>query len=60
VLSERDLATVDEAVSLEQATRPVTGADLRHLTVSRAGRVVGVISIRDVLAVLLEAAASLV
>lgn len=40
--------------------RAITGAELRRLTVSREGGVIGVSSICDVVAALLEIAASLV
>lgn len=38
----------------------MTGAGLGHVTVSREGGVIGVVSIRGVVAALLEAVASLV
>jgi CBS domain-containing protein len=53
-----DLVTVDEKVSIEDASRTMSEAELRHLTVSRDGEVIGVVSIRDLLAALLEEAAS--
>jgi CBS domain-containing protein len=53
-----DLVTVDEKVSVEDAARTMSEAELRHLTVARDGEVVGVVSIRDVVAALLEETAS--
>jgi CBS domain-containing protein len=53
-----DLVTVDEKVSVEDAARTMSEAELRHLTVARDGEVIGVVSIRDVVAALLEEAAS--
>jgi CBS domain-containing protein len=53
-----DLVTVDEKVSVEEAARTMSEAELRHLTVAREGEVVGVVSIRDVVAALLEEAAA--
>jgi CBS domain-containing protein len=53
-----DLVTVDEKVSVEDAARTMSEAELRHLTVARDGEVVGVVSIRDVVAALLEEAAA--
>jgi CBS domain-containing protein len=53
-----DLVTVDEKVSVEDSARTMSEAELRHLTVARDGEVIGVVSIRDVVAALLEDAAS--
>jgi CBS domain-containing protein len=53
-----DLVTVDEKVSVEDAARTMSEAELRHLTVARDGEVIGVVSIRDVVAALLEETAS--
>jgi CBS domain-containing protein len=53
-----DLVTVDESVSIEQAARTMSEAELRHLTVARGGEVIGVVSIRDVVAALLDQAAA--
>jgi CBS domain-containing protein len=53
-----DLVTVDEKVSVEDAARTMSEAELRHLTVAREGEVIGVVSIRDVVAALLEEAAA--
>jgi CBS domain-containing protein len=53
-----DLVTVDEAVSIDAAARTMSEAELRHLTVSRDGEVIGVVSIRDVVIALLEEAAA--
>jgi CBS domain-containing protein len=53
-----DLVTVDEKVSVEEAARTMSEAELRHLTVAREGEVVGVVSIRDVVAALLEEASA--
>jgi CBS domain-containing protein len=53
-----DLVTVDESVSIDAAARTMTEAELRHLTVARDGEVIGVVSIRDVVAALLEETAT--
>jgi CBS domain-containing protein len=53
-----DLVTVDEAVSIDAAARTMSEAELRHLTVSREGEVIGVVSIRDVVAALLDETAA--
>jgi CBS domain-containing protein len=53
-----DLVTVDEKVSVEEAARTMSEAELRHLTVAREGEVIGVVSIRDVVAALLEESAA--
>jgi CBS domain-containing protein len=53
-----DLVTVDEAVSIDAAARTMSEAELRHLTVSREGEVIGVVSIRDVVTALLEETAA--
>jgi CBS domain-containing protein len=53
-----DLVTVDESVSIDAAARTMTEAELRHLTVARDGEVIGVVSIRDVVAALLEETAA--
>jgi CBS domain-containing protein len=53
-----DLVTVDEKTTVEEAARTMSEAELRHLTVARDGEVIGVVSIRDVVAALLEEAAS--
>jgi CBS domain-containing protein len=51
-----DLVTVDEAVPIVDAATTMSEAELRHLTVARGGEVIGVVSIRDVVAALLEEA----
>jgi CBS domain-containing protein len=53
-----DLVTVDEGVSIDEAARTMSEAELRHLTVARDGEVFGVISIRDVVSALLEETAA--
>jgi CBS domain-containing protein len=53
-----DLVTVDEATTIDAAARTMSEAELRHLTVSREGEVIGVISIRDVVMALLEETAA--
>jgi CBS domain-containing protein len=53
-----DLVTVEESVSIEQAAMTMSEAELRHLTVARGGEVIGVVSIRDVVAALLDEAAA--
>jgi CBS domain-containing protein len=52
-----DLVTVDESASIDAAARTMSEAELRHLTVAREGEVIGVVSIRDVVAALLEESA---
>jgi CBS domain-containing protein len=49
-----DVLKVEESVSVREAARAMTEAGIRHLAVSRNDVVTGVVSIRDVLAVLLE------
>jgi CBS domain-containing protein len=53
-----DLVTVDEGVSIDEAARTMSEAELRHLTVARDGEVFGVVSIRDVVSALLEETAA--
>jgi CBS domain-containing protein len=53
-----DLVTVDESATIDAAARTMSEAELRHLTVSRDGEVIGVISIRDVVMALLEETAA--
>jgi CBS domain-containing protein len=53
-----DLVTVDEKVSIDAAARTMSEAELRHLTVAREGEVIGVVSIRDVVAALLDETAA--
>lgn len=52
-----DLLTIDERASVLEAARAMAAAEIRHIAVARKGVVTGVLSIRDVLAVLIEAQA---
>ncbi|MEX2328461.1 MAG: CBS domain-containing protein [Nitriliruptoraceae bacterium] len=54
-VSSTDVLTVDEDTSIADAAREMTDAQIRHLAVSRKAVVTGVVSIRDVLAVYLDA-----
>ena len=47
-----DLVAVDEAESIIEAATTMSAAELRHLAVTRDGEVVGVISVRDIVDVL--------
>ena len=49
-----DLVTIDEKASIAQAASTMAVAEVRHLAVERDGVVVGVVSVRDVLTVLVE------
>lgn len=49
-----DVIQVEEAVSILDAAATMSEAQVRHLAVARRGVVTGVVSIRDVVAVLLE------
>ncbi|MEX1164044.1 MAG: CBS domain-containing protein [Nitriliruptor sp.] len=49
-----DLLTVDESTSVRDAMRAVLEAEVRHLVIERGGVIVGVVSIRDLAAALLE------
>jgi CBS domain-containing protein len=49
-----DIVAVDEAVSIADAAATMAAAEVRHLAVSRRGEIVGVISARDLIAVLAE------
>ena len=50
-----DLLTIDEQSSVIEAARAMAAAEIRHIAVARKGVVTGILSIRDVLAVMLEA-----
>jgi CBS domain-containing protein len=50
-----DIVAVDEGASVEDAAHAMADAEIRHLAVTRDGAVVGVVSVRDVLKVLLSA-----
>jgi signal-transduction protein with cAMP-binding, CBS, and nucleotidyltransferase domain len=47
----KDLATVEEAAAMEDAMELMQNRGCRHLPVLRAGRVVGLVSMRDLMAV---------
>ena len=47
-----EIVSVDEDASVEDAARAMADAQIRHLAVTRDGAVVGVVSVRDVLRVL--------
>lgn len=47
-----DIVSVDEEQSIAGAARAMATADVRHLAVSRGGEIIGVVSARDVVAVL--------
>ncbi|MFO7961791.1 MAG: CBS domain-containing protein [Nitriliruptoraceae bacterium] len=49
-----DVVQVEEARTILEAAATMSEAQVRHLAVARAGVVTGVVSIRDVVAVLLE------
>ncbi len=49
-----DVLKVEESVSVREAAQAMTDAGIRHLAVSRNDVVTGVVSIRDVLAIMLE------
>jgi CBS domain-containing protein len=49
-----DLVSVEEGASVLDAAAAMAAADVRHLAITRRGVVVGVVSIRDIVAVLLE------
>lgn len=53
-----DVATVDEGYSILDAAHAMTDNEIRHLAVSRQGVIVGVVSIRDIVAAVLEELAS--
>jgi CBS domain-containing protein len=49
-----EIVSVDEGESIEGAARAMAEAEIRHLAVTREGAVIGVVSVRDVLTVLLS------
>ncbi len=49
-----EIVSVDEGASVEVAARAMADAEIRHLAVTRDGAVIGVVSVRDVLTVLLS------
>jgi CBS domain-containing protein len=51
-----DLVSIDEDATIADAAATMAAASIRHLAVSRKGDVVGVVSIRDIVNVLLEGA----
>jgi CBS domain-containing protein len=50
-----DLLTIDETASITAAAQAMSKAEIRHLAITRKGVVTGVVSIRDVVNVLLDA-----
>lgn len=57
VMSE-DVAALDEAASILEGANVMTANEIRHLAISREGVIVGVVSIRDIVGVMLEELAS--
>lgn len=53
-----DVATVDESATILDAATAMSVNEIRHLAVSRQDVIVGVVSIRDIVAVVLEELAS--
>jgi CBS domain-containing protein len=49
-----DIVGVDFDASIEDAARGMSDAQIRHLAVTRDGQLVGVVSVRDVLRVLVD------
>ena len=52
--ASRELVTVDEGASIEDAARAMADAQIRHLAITRDGAVFGVVSVRDVVRALLD------
>jgi signal-transduction protein with cAMP-binding, CBS, and nucleotidyltransferase domain len=49
-----ELVSVDETATVVEAAAAMANAEVRHLAITRDGEVVGVVSIRDVVNVLIE------
>ena len=49
-----EIVSVDDEASVADAARAMADAQIRHLAVTRAGAVVGVVSVRDVLRSLVD------
>jgi CBS domain-containing protein len=49
-----EIVAVDVEASIEEAARAMADAQIRHLALTRDGQVVGVVSVRDVLRVLVS------
>jgi CBS domain-containing protein len=49
-----EVVAVEETVSINDAARTMAEAQIRHLAVSRGGYVVGIVSIRDIIVVLVD------
>jgi CBS domain-containing protein len=49
-----EVVAVEETVSIADAARTMAEAQIRHLAVARDGYVVGIVSIRDVIVVLVD------
>jgi len=51
----QDLVTVEETARIDDAARTMLEAEVRHLAIARRGELTGVVSVRDLVAALLEA-----
>jgi CBS domain-containing protein len=49
-----EVVAVEETVSIAEAARTMAQAQIRHLAVAREGYVVGIVSIRDIIVVLVD------
>jgi CBS domain-containing protein len=49
-----EIVAVDAEASVEDAARAMADAQIRHLAVTRDGQVIGVVSVRDVLRILVN------
>jgi CBS domain-containing protein len=49
-----EIVAVDAGASIDDAARAMADAQIRHLAVTRDGQVVGVVSVRDVLRILVS------
>ncbi len=52
--ASEDLLMVEETDTVLQAAQTMASAEIRHLAIARRGEVTGVVSVRDLMAVLLE------
>ncbi len=55
-MASTDVLTVDESASIMDAAREMLAAEIRHLAVARRGVIYDVVSIRDLVGVLVDAA----
>lgn len=53
--ASEDLLMVEETATVLDAAETMAQAEIRHLAIARHGEVTGVVSVRDLMAVLLEA-----